>query len=72
LLLVPSAVALVLLALPNMKTITVEAGKIKLSAEPLPATARDATAGPVPESFYVPMLGAVVVASRSTLSSDVG
>ena len=72
LLLLPSAVALVLLALPNMKSITVEAGKLKLSAEPLPANARDTTAGPTPESFHVPVLGAVVMASRSTLSSDAG
>jgi hypothetical protein len=71
-LLLPSAVALVLLALPNMKSITVEAGKLKLSAEPLPANARDTTAGPTPESFHVPVLGAVVMASRSTLSSDAG
>jgi hypothetical protein len=72
LLLLPSAAALVLLALPNMKSITVAAGKLKLSAEPLPATARDATARPAPESFHIPMLGTVVVASQSTLSSDVG
>jgi tetratricopeptide (TPR) repeat protein len=72
LLLLPSAVALVLLALPNMKSITVEAGKLKLSAEPLPANARDTTAGPTPESFHVPVLGAVVMASRSTLSSGAG
>jgi hypothetical protein len=39
---------------------------------PLPANARDTTAGPTPESFHVPMLGVVIVASRSTLSSDAG
>jgi tetratricopeptide (TPR) repeat protein len=71
LLLLPSMVALVLLALPSMKSITVEAGKLKLTAEPLPATARETAAGPAPESFSVPILGSSAVASHGTLSADI-
>ena len=71
LLLLPSVVALVLLALPSMKSITVEAGKLKLTAEPLPATARETVAGPAPESFSVPILGSSAVASHGTLSADI-
>ena len=45
LLLVPAVAALVLLALPNIQSITYEDGKLKLSAEPLAATGREATTG---------------------------
>jgi hypothetical protein len=61
LLLLPSAVALALLALPNMKSITAEVGPFKLETEPQPATGREATAPGAPESFTVPMLGAAAV-----------
>lgn len=56
LLLLPSAVAVVLFALPNMKSIGVEAAGLKLSAEPMSATGREAALATAPESFDAPML----------------
>ena len=61
LLLLPSAVALVLLALPNMKSITGEAGPFKFEAEPQPATGGEAAAPAAPEGFSVPIGGTVTV-----------
>jgi hypothetical protein len=66
LLLLPSVVALLLLALPNMKSISIEAGKVKLSAEPLPATGRDAAAIAAPETFNVPTLGPLAVSASDS------
>jgi tetratricopeptide (TPR) repeat protein len=71
LLLLPSAVALALLALPNMKSITAEAGPFKLEAEPQPATGREATAPGAPESFTVPTLGAVAVTATESKPAGV-
>jgi tetratricopeptide (TPR) repeat protein len=70
LLLLPSAVALALLALPNMKSITAEAGPFKLEAEP--ATGGEAAAPAAPEGFTVPMLGAATVTVTVTESKPVG
>jgi tetratricopeptide (TPR) repeat protein len=69
LLLLPSAVALALLALPNIKSIAFEGGGVKFSAEPLSATERDVIRA-APEGFNVPVLGAVsltVTESRSSI-----
>ena len=56
LLMIPSVVALVLLLLPSMKSISIEAANVKLSAEPLPATGRDAATVAAPQSFNMPTL----------------
>jgi tetratricopeptide (TPR) repeat protein len=56
LLLLPSVIALVLLALPNMKSIGFEGAGVTLSVEPLSATGRDAAAVAAPESFEAPTL----------------
>lgn len=56
LLLVPSVIALVLLALPNMKSIGFEGAGVTLSVEPLSATGREAAAVAAPESFEAPTL----------------
>jgi tetratricopeptide (TPR) repeat protein len=69
LLLLPSVVALALLVLPNMKSISVEAGSVKLEAEPLPATGREAAAPGAPESFVVPPLGPVTIATSGPRSA---
>ncbi len=61
LLLLPSVVALLLLALPNMKSIGFEGAGLSVSVEPLSATGRDAAEVGAPESFPVPTLGAVPV-----------
>lgn len=56
LLLLPSIIALVFLALPNLKSIGFEGAGVTLSVEPLPATGRDAAAVAAPESFEAPSL----------------
>jgi tetratricopeptide (TPR) repeat protein len=61
LLLVPSLVALLLLALPNIKSIGYGDAKVEFSAEPLPATSREATAVAAPESFITPVLSATLL-----------
>jgi tetratricopeptide (TPR) repeat protein len=61
LLLVPSIVALLLLALPNIKSIGYGDAKVEFSAEPLPATSREATAVAAPESFSTPVLSAALL-----------
>jgi tetratricopeptide (TPR) repeat protein len=66
LLLLPSGVALVLLALPNMKSITVEAAGLTLSAEPLSATGRDAAVVTAPETFTIPMVPTMAVTASET------
>lgn len=54
LLLLPSVIALLVLALPNMKSIGFEGAGLTLSVEPLSATGRDAAAVAAPESFEAP------------------
>ncbi len=54
LLLVPSLVSIVVLALPSMKSITIEAGNVKLSAEPMTATGLDASATNTPGQLTIP------------------
>jgi len=61
LLLVPSIVALLLLALPNIKSIGYGDAKVEFSAEPLPATSREATVVAAPESFSTPVLSAALL-----------
>jgi tetratricopeptide (TPR) repeat protein len=61
LLLVPSLVALLLLALPNIKSIGYGDAKVEFSADPLPATSREATAVAAPESFSTPVLSAALL-----------
>ena len=51
LLLLPSIIALVFLALPNLKSIGFEGAGVTLSVEPLPATGRDAAAVAAPEGW---------------------
>lgn|GEM_PF-3370203 len=59
--LVPSIVAFVLLALPNIKSIGYGDAKLEFSAEPLPATSREATAVTAPESFAAPVPAAALL-----------
>ena len=66
LLLLPSVVALLLLALPNMTSITIEGAGVKLTAEPLSATGRDSAAIAAPESFVVPTIGTVAIAATES------
>jgi hypothetical protein len=61
LLMVPSIVALLLLALPNIKSIGYGDAKVEFSADPLPATSREATAVAAPESFSTPLLSAALL-----------
>ena len=61
LLLVPSIVALLLLALPNIKSIGYGDAKVEFSADPLPATSREATGVAAPESFSTPVLSAALL-----------
>ncbi|HWN07783.1 MAG TPA: tetratricopeptide repeat protein [Pyrinomonadaceae bacterium] len=53
LVLVPSVVALLVLALPNMKSLGFEGGGLSVSVEPLSATGRDAAEVAAPESSVV-------------------
>ena len=54
LLLIPSVVALVLLALASMKSISIEAANVKLSAEPILATGGQAPQLATPQEFTMP------------------
>jgi tetratricopeptide (TPR) repeat protein len=53
-LLLPSLVALTLLVLPNLHSITMDAGSLKLSVSPLPAVGREVKEPPAPEGFPTP------------------
>ena len=54
-------VGLLLLALPNIKSIGYGDAKVEFSADPLPATSREATAVAAPESFSTPLLSAALL-----------
>jgi tetratricopeptide (TPR) repeat protein len=55
----PSIVAFLLLALPNIKSVGYGSAKVEFSADPLPATGREAAAAAAPESFSLPVLSTV-------------
>jgi tetratricopeptide (TPR) repeat protein len=66
-LLVPSIVALLLLALPNIKSIGYGSAKVEFGGDPLPATGREATAVGAPGSFNAPVPAAALI---SKLTED--
>lgn len=66
-LMVPSIVALLLLALPNIKSIGYGNAKVEFGADPLPATGREATAVGAPGRFDAPVPAAALL---SNLTED--
>jgi tetratricopeptide (TPR) repeat protein len=65
----PPLVALVLLALPSLKSVSVDAGKVKFTAEPLAATRRE-VAETAPEGFRIPTLTALPITPGGPLGGE--